>query len=284
MNNSYKLPEGNVQIAFSGGRTSGYMLYKILEANNGLPDNAKVIFTNTGREMPETYDFIQECSDRWKVSITWLEYVKQGKERVTFNIVNHNSASRNGEPFEKLIDYAKRVPNVYQRFCTQELKVKTVRRYLVQDLGWKKWSTAIGIRSDETHRAKYKGDSKETEWYPIIPNTIGQRDIINFWKQQPFDLRVTKGFGNCDGCFLKSEKTLAVLWKLHPERATWWANQEAKVFPGKDPNKKAMQTFKKQLDYGTSYSELGDVVSRQGDWIFDDKDYFCQANHGECTG
>ena len=75
MNNSYKLPEGNVQIAFSGGRTSGYMLYKILEANNGLPDNAKVIFTNTGREMPETYDFIQECSDRWRVNITWLEYV-----------------------------------------------------------------------------------------------------------------------------------------------------------------------------------------------------------------
>ena len=61
MGSNYLLPEGNVQIAFSGGRTSGYMLYKILEANNGLPDRAKVIFTNTGREMPETYDFIQEC-------------------------------------------------------------------------------------------------------------------------------------------------------------------------------------------------------------------------------
>ena len=281
---SFILPKGNVQIAFSGGRTSGYMLYKILEANNGLPDTAKVIFTNTGREMPETYDFIQECSNRWNVNITWLEYEKKPNEKVGYNIVNHNSASRKGEPFDCLINYSKRLPNVYQRFCTQELKVKTVRRYLVRELKWKKWSTAIGIRSDETHRAKHKGDSKETEWYPIIPNNISQRDIISFWKQQNFDLKVTKGFGNCDGCFLKSEKTLAVLWRMHPERAEWWSKQEHKVFPGKDPQKQIMQTFKKQINNGNSYSELGDLVSRQGDWIFDQEDYFCQANDGECTG
>ena len=284
MGSNYLLPEGNVQIAFSGGRTSGYMLYKILEANNGLPDRAKVIFTNTGREMPETYDFIQECSDRWNINITWLEYIKNQDQKVGYNIVSHNSASRDGEPFSNLINYAKRVPNVYQRFCTQELKVKTVRRYIVRELGWKKWSTAIGIRSDERHREKYKNDSKETEWYPIIPGNISQRDILSFWKKQSFDLRVTKGFGNCDGCFLKSEKTLAVLWRMHPKRARWWANQEQKVFSGKNPKKQNMQTFKKQINNGNSYSELGDLVSRQGDWIFDQQGYFCQANDGECTG
>ena len=34
----YLLPAGHVQVAFSGGRTSAYMLYQILEANGGLPD------------------------------------------------------------------------------------------------------------------------------------------------------------------------------------------------------------------------------------------------------
>ena len=58
-NNSYILPDGNVQISFSGGRTSAFMLHQILEANNGLPDRAKVIFTNTGREMEQTLDFVQ---------------------------------------------------------------------------------------------------------------------------------------------------------------------------------------------------------------------------------
>ena len=74
MDKNYTLPEGNVQISFSGGRTSAYMLYKILESNDGLPERAKVIFTNTGREMNQSLDFVQECSERWNVNVTWLEY------------------------------------------------------------------------------------------------------------------------------------------------------------------------------------------------------------------
>ena len=64
MTEQFKLPDGKVQISFSGGRTSGYMLYKILEANNGLPSNAVVSFQNTGKEMPETLDFVQQVSER----------------------------------------------------------------------------------------------------------------------------------------------------------------------------------------------------------------------------
>ena len=60
-------------ISFSGGRTSAFMLYKILEAHGGLPDYVKVIFANTGKEMPQTLDFVQRCSDEWGVEIVWLE-------------------------------------------------------------------------------------------------------------------------------------------------------------------------------------------------------------------
>ena len=90
---SYKLPEGNVLISFSGGRTSGFMLHEILKTNEGLPERCKVLFANTGREMPETLDFVQECSERWNVPITWLEYNRRDS-KVTFDVVNHNSASR----------------------------------------------------------------------------------------------------------------------------------------------------------------------------------------------
>ncbi len=34
--NAYLLPDGPVQIAFSGGRTSAYLLRQILDANGGL--------------------------------------------------------------------------------------------------------------------------------------------------------------------------------------------------------------------------------------------------------
>jgi len=69
---TYKLPDNNVCISFSGGRTSAFMLHHILEANNGLPDNALVCFQNTGREMPQTLDFVNNCSQKWDVEIIWL--------------------------------------------------------------------------------------------------------------------------------------------------------------------------------------------------------------------
>lgn len=62
--NHYLLPDGNVQVAFSGGRTSAYLLRQVLDANGGLPDRAVVTFQNTGREMPQTLDFVQEVGER----------------------------------------------------------------------------------------------------------------------------------------------------------------------------------------------------------------------------
>ena len=284
MPSPYKLPDGNVKIAFSGGRTSGYMLHAILIANGDLPDRVKVLFANTGREMPETLDFVQECSQRWSVPITWLEY-RKGDRKVGFDVVSHNSASRNGEPFDDLISSKRRLPNVFERFCTQEMKIRTMRRYLVAQ-GWKTWHSAVGIRADEAHRAKPQQDSKEALWWPLLAADVSRSDVMEFWGKQQmafnFDLRITKGFGNCDGCFLKSEQTLAALWRMHPERAEWWAAQEDRLFPGRDESQQKDQMFKRLGQ--ARYRELGDFVNRQTDWIFDDVDYFCQADDGECTG
>jgi 3'-phosphoadenosine 5'-phosphosulfate sulfotransferase (PAPS reductase)/FAD synthetase len=270
----YALPEGNVLISLSGGRTSGYMLHKILEANGSLPDQCKVVFANTGREMPETLDFVQEIGTRWNVPIIWLEYTRpEGK--VSFEIVNHNSASRNGEPFERLIAAKKYLPNVVQRFCTSELKVLTIKRYLVS-VGWKQWKSTIGIRADESRRINRK-ESKErwTYWYPLYDANVNKEMVGDFWKSQPFDLRLygPRGVtpkGNCDGCFLKSEATLAMMWREHPVNMQWWADMETKTD----------STFNKSR----SYEALGNFVKDQSDWIFDDKAYLCQADDGDCTG
>ena len=280
INNNYKLPDGNVLISFSGGRTSAFMLYKILEANNGLNENVKVVFANTGREMPETYDFVQRCGDEWNVPITWLEYkvirdYEKNKNRYTFEIVNHNSASRNGEPFEALVKARQTLPNNFQRFCTVEMKILTIKRYL-KSVGWKKWFNTVGIRGDEQHRLKDSREKEVTNWYPIALANHSKKDVMGFWKEQPFDLKVTSGFGNCDGCFLKSEKNISALWRLHPERAKWWVKLEET-----NHSKRAKsRTFHKTR----TYKEIGEFVSRQGDWIFDTEGVLCQADDGECTG
>jgi len=266
--NPYKLPQGKVLISFSGGRTSAYMLHQILEANGSLPDSAKVIFANTGREMPETLDFVQECSQRWNVPITWLEYTRINGN-VSYKVVSHNSASRDGEPFDCLIDSRQTVPNVTWRYCTVEMKVKTIKRYLVS-CGWEKWINTVGIRADERHRVKASQDKRWVNWYPLNDANVSKHDIAEFWSNNIFDLQVIKGGGNCDGCFLKSEATLAALWKNYPERMRWWSDAEKRI--GANFNK------------ARSYDDLYDFVHRQGDWIFDDESYLCQADDGECTG
>jgi hypothetical protein len=47
--NPFLIDEPTV-ISFSGGRTSAYMLWRVLEANGGLPEDAIVCFANTGKE------------------------------------------------------------------------------------------------------------------------------------------------------------------------------------------------------------------------------------------
>ena len=70
--NPYKI-DGPALISFSGGRTSAYMLYHILQAHGGsLPDDIYVTFANTGKEMPETLDFVHDCGVHWDVKIHWL--------------------------------------------------------------------------------------------------------------------------------------------------------------------------------------------------------------------
>lgn len=275
---AYKLPTGKVLISFSGGRTSGFMLKKIIDANSGLADDVVVAFANTGREMPETLDFVQRCSEEWSVPIVWLEYTRRDN-RVGFDVVNHNSASRNGEPFRKALEGPKILPNVHRRFCTQELKVLTIKRYLTS-IGWKHWTQCIGIRADEARRIRVSKEKRWDNWYPLFDDAATKRDVMAFWKQQPFDLGLwgangSTPKGNCDGCFLKSEATLAMMWREHPERMQWWSDIEQ--WKSDQIGKKA------HFHESRTYKELGEYVSRQGDWIFNDQAYLCQQDDGECT-
>ena len=109
MKDPYKITQPSI-ISFSGGRTSGFMLKKILNAYNGkLPQDINVVFTNTGKEMNETLDFVKDCSEKWDVNVLWLEldidYTKNEKGIIFYKEVSHKTASRNGEPFTKLLDH-----------------------------------------------------------------------------------------------------------------------------------------------------------------------------------
>lgn len=116
---TFLLPPGNVQISFSGGRTSGYMLHQIMDANGSLPDRVQVVFTNTGREFPETLDFVAEVSQRWQVPIAWVEYRAAAP---FFEVVGRQGASQNGEPFDALANLNATTASRHAQLCAYHEK------------------------------------------------------------------------------------------------------------------------------------------------------------------
>jgi len=222
MNSPYKIIEPTC-ISFSGGRTSAYMLHKILEANNGLPEDAIVCFANTGKEEEATLKFVHDCEKNWNVEIHWVEYLPEDPK---FKKVTFKTASRNGEPFEALIRHKQYLPNPVTRFCSIELKIRTISKYckslgldVVENDAW------VGIRADEPRRAA-KIPRHRT---PLVADQITKEIIGEFWANNQFDLGLSnnKGVtpnGNCDLCFLKSK--IPSLIKEKPERAIWWISME----------------------------------------------------------
>jgi 3'-phosphoadenosine 5'-phosphosulfate sulfotransferase (PAPS reductase)/FAD synthetase len=223
-------------ISFSGGRTSAYMLWRVLQSGGGqLPCQAVVCFANTGKEDEKTLEFVRDCSVNWNVPITWLEYAE-----VDYTIVNFATASRNGEPFEALIRKRNFLPNPVTRFCTSELKIRPIGRYLLS-LGIAKSKTEaenmsmIGMRADEQRRAAKIADKSRI---PLVTAGITKKDVGDFWRNQSFDLQLPNNngvtmHGNCDLCFLKGGHQILSLITEKPERAIWWAKMEALALASK---------------------------------------------------
>ena len=94
-----------IQVSFSGGRSSA-MMAKIM-IDNYPKDELIFTFANTGKEMPETLDFVDLCDKSWNLNVVWIEFCPDEK----FKVVNYETASRDGKPFEQLIEKQNYLPN-----------------------------------------------------------------------------------------------------------------------------------------------------------------------------
>ena len=224
-------------ISFSGGRTSGYMLWRVLEACDGkLPPGVVVVFCNTGKERLETLDFVERCSQRFEVPVVWLEYRalpsgkyrKDGKQlwQHTYAVVSYETASRNGEPYDMAIMTRQILPNPVMRYCTGELKIKTTNRYVRFGLHWEEYENAIGLRYDEPGRVAKMlatpqapttfvnlfGEEQENDdgvrdthppgEDPICPLSkarVTLDEVMGFWQQQRGGAGVERVAGHAEG-------------------------------------------------------------------------------------
>jgi 3'-phosphoadenosine 5'-phosphosulfate sulfotransferase (PAPS reductase)/FAD synthetase len=247
-------------ISFSGGRTSAYMLWRVLQANDmKLPNDAKVIFCNTGLEHEGTLSFVGRCQREWNIEIIWLEYANNENK---FIQTNYDNASRKGEPFDALTTKRNYLPNPVARFCTAELKILTIERYM-KSIGIDDFETMIGIRADEPQRIV---KMRETKLTPLASAGITQMDVQKFWSENNFDLTLqfrngVTPWGNCTLCFLKGPNQIMSMIAYDPKQAIWWANQEKKIggtFRSDRPSYSDMMLYAKEqgdmFDFSNSIS------------------------------
>lgn len=215
-------------VSFSGGRTSAFLLRKVLDAYGGeLPSHGTVLFANTGKEHDATYDFVQRIGREW-CPVTWIEYRRAAPY---FAVVNHESADRSGKWFAEMIESKKRLPSPPLRFCTKSLKVDPMERYM-RSLGHDDFSCFIGIRYDEPSRvSRIRSRTDRDMRMPLADAKITEKDVLAFWASNDFDLpwpHDEKFFGNCDLCFLKSINRIREVMIRKPEAAKWWIDLEEK--------------------------------------------------------
>lgn len=264
--------DGPTCISFSGGRTSAYMLWRVLQTNAGLPDEAKVCFANTGKEDEATLRFVDRCSKEWNVEITWVEYKDAEATKDRFKVVTFETASRNGEPFEAIIRKRNYLPNPVSRFCTVEMKVRAIHRYL-KSIGWTEWDSMLGIRADEQRRLAKIGNQDygkhEEKIAPLGLVGVTKEVVGQFWRNQSFDLELPNMngvtmHGNCDLCYLKGGAQILSLIQEKPERAVWWAKMESLALASA-PSGAKFRTDR------PGYAEMAKFATQQRD-MFDPKE------------
>lgn len=267
MSDPYLINEPGI-ISFSGGSTSGFMLWKIIQAYGGsLPSGIKVAFANTGLEHPATLDFVRDVETNWHVKVHWLEY----RTKKAWEEVNYETASRNGEPFDILVEERQYLPNPVTRFCTVELKIRTIDRWS-ETLGWADGHTeVVGLRYDEPRRvSRIKSNSRRNEVdCPMYQARHTLEDVEKFWREQPFRLGIPRMLGNCVGCFLKGRDKIQRIAKDDPASLEWWANREERAIGWKENGTAKSGLFRSDRP---SYRGLINMAKSQQEFCFQDDD------------
>ena len=156
-------------VKFSGGRSSGMLLFALLE--NGLLKRERgdvIVFNNTSAEHPDTYRFVRNCMRTtqdygipfFHVEFQTYEDARQGEwtRLPTYRLVNNEPMSHanpegfrwRGEAYEELLSWTGYVPNQFNRICTKHLKLDVTRNFLKDWLASKATIPRLGHYSDRS--------------------------------------------------------------------------------------------------------------------------------------
>lgn len=214
----------NILVAFSGGRTSGYMCWWLKTFMSHLY-NFYFVYANTGLEHEKTLEFVNKCDKYFNLDLVWLEAVINKKQGVgtNYKVVDFKNACRDNAIFMDMCSVYG-LPNKDFIHCTRELKNIPMRKWADDNIG-KKHRIALGIRHDEFRRVK----NREDAIYPLATITkISKQEILDWWCGQSFDLEIDEHYGNCVGCYKKNHRKLKKIADENPEHFDPFIEMEKK--------------------------------------------------------
>jgi len=179
-------------LGLSGGKDSAALA---IHLRNKVPE-MEYFFCDTGKELPETYEFLQRLE------------VALGKSIVRLN------ADRDFDHW--LFVYQGALPSPQMRWCTRMLKLKPFEAWIGDDPA----VTYIGIRADENRDGYISHKPNITARFPFKEDGLVKDDIIRILNDagvglpEYYSWRTRSG---CYFCFFQRKIEWVMLAEKHPD-------------------------------------------------------------------
>jgi 3'-phosphoadenosine 5'-phosphosulfate sulfotransferase (PAPS reductase)/FAD synthetase len=192
-------------LALSGGKDSSALAIYMLNKNIDM----EYVFTDTGDELPETYEYLEKLSSYLGKSITWIK------------------SERN---FDYYLDMFNGVlPDPTTRWCTRLLKLVPYEEFIGSD----NVISYVGIRADEPHRSGYISTKPNIKpVFPFIEDNIRRDDVIRILDEAGLglpDYYKWRSRSGCYFCFYQQKREWVGLYENHPELFRKSADYEKSV-------------------------------------------------------
>ena len=192
-------------VKFSGGRSSGMLLFALLENRLLDPDRGDVIvFNNTSAEHPDTYRFVHDCMRTarsygvpfFQIEFQTYEDARQGEwtRLPSYRLVNERPKSAandegfhwRGEVYEELLSWTGYVPNQFNRICTRHLKLDVTRNFLKDWLASKPTIPRLGHYGNASRLDPEATFRRHRENQGGVPKHIFLRKRAYVWNRPHF--------------------------------------------------------------------------------------------------
>ena len=198
-------------VSFSGGKDSTAMLLHLLELGEPIDE---ILFCDTTLEFPEMYAHIEKVKkdiERYGVKFTTLKPPFDFEYFLLKKKIHKKDGS---------IRYGKSWANSRARWCTKELKVNVIKRYL-RDLKTKyNIIQYVGLAVDEQYRLDRKNNKASHFKHPLVTWGWTEHDCLLYCKNLGYTwggLYDLYDRCSCWCCPLQGVSSCRLLWKHHPK-------------------------------------------------------------------